>query len=340
MPSNVIAILLFLLTLVPVTVPAGQDPGIYARIDTDKGVMLARLYYQRAPLAVMNFVGLAEGTREWTDPVTGEERKDPLYQNLKFHQVRDFMVQTGDPAGNGKGDPGYVFADEFHPELSHSTAGILSMANRGPNTNGSQFFITTKPAKWLDNHHTVFGELVAGLDVLSKLGKNDGLKQITIERIGKEAQAFNPTSAHKLAELNQQALREGSRKRLPATMPPIDVAKVPGKDQQAVSPGSFKFIAIGHSEMRSPAVYQRPFYYDRLQATAFAEKLVRLARAKGVSFDTLIDEYSDIERNSLSQNIHDDVRLPVGLKAIFKLQPGQISDPIDLPTGIYIFARL
>ena len=92
--------------------------------------------------------------------------------------------------------------------------------------------------------------------------------------------------------------------------------------------------------MRSPAVYQRPFYYDRLQATAFAEKLVRLARAKDVSFDALIDEYSDMGRNSLSQDIHDDARLPVGLKAIFKLQPGQISDPIDLPTGIYIFARL
>jgi cyclophilin family peptidyl-prolyl cis-trans isomerase len=341
MPGNVIAaVFLFLLVLVPATVTAGQGDGIYAHIETDKGLILARLYYQRAPLTVMNFVSLAEGTREWTDPVTGEKRMDPLYQNLKFHQVRDFMIQTGDPSGSGKGDPGYMFADEFHPELSHSTAGILSMANRGPNTNGSQFFITTRPAKWLDNHHTVFGEVVAGMDVLSELSKDDGLKQITIERIGKDAQAFNPASAHKLAELNQEALREGARKRLPKTMPAIDAAKVPGKDQQAVSPGSFKFIIIGHSEMRTPDVYKRPFYYDRLQAVAFSEKLVRLARGRDVSFDGLIDEYSDMSRNSLSQNIHDDPRLPLGLKAIFTLQPGQISDPIDLPTGVYIFERL
>ena len=340
MLRNVIAILLFLLTLVPVTVSAEQGPGIYAHIDTDKGVIHVRLYYQRAPLTVMNFVSLAEGTREWTDPVSGEKRNDPLYQNLKFHQARDFMIQTGDPAGTGKGDPGYVFADEFHPELSHATAGILSMANRGPNTNSSQFFITTQPAKWLDNHHTVFGEVVAGLDVLSKLSKDDGLKQITIERVGKEAQAFNPTAAHQLAELNQQALREGVKKSLPETMPPIDTAKVPGNEQKAVSPGSFKFITIGHRDMRSVAVHQRPFYYDRQQATAFAEKLVRLARAQGVSFDALIDEYSDMDRNSLSQNVHDDVHLPMGMKTIFTLQSGQISDPIDLPTGIYIFARL
>jgi len=340
MPGKVIAMFLLLLTMVPVTVPAGQDPGLYARIETDKGVMHARLYYHRAPLTVMNFVSLAEGTREWFDPVTGDKRKDPLYTNLKFHQARDFMIQTGDPSGTGEGDPGYLFADEFHPELSHSTAGILSMANRGPNTNGSQFFITTQPAKWLDNHHTVFGEVVSGLDVLSKLSKDDGLIAITIERVGKEAQAFNPTSAHKLAELNQQALREGVKKSLPETMPPIDAAKVPGKEQEVVSPGSFKFITIGHRDMRSPVVHQRPFYYDRQQAVAFAEKLVRLARARDVSFDALIDEYSDMKRSSLSENVNDDARLPLGMKAIFTLQPGQISDPIDMPTGIYIFARL
>jgi|GEM_PF-4632050 len=288
----------------------------------------------------MNFVGLAEGTREWTDQATSNKRKDPLYQNLRFHQARDFMIQTDDPSGTGRGDPGYVFADEFHPQLSHSKAGILSMANRGPDTNGSQFFITTRQAKWLDNYHTVFGEIVSGFNVLHQLKKNDGLKKITIVRVGKEALAFNPTQAHKLAELSQQALREGVKKTLPETMPPIDTSRVPGEAQQAVSPGDFKFITIGHRDMRASVVRQRPFYYDRKQAVAFAEKLVRLARGKGVNFDTLIDEYSDMNRNSLSKNIHDDPRLPTSLKTIFTLQPGQISDPVDMPTGVYIFARL
>lgn len=333
-------ILFSLLALLSITSAAAQEPGIYAQIETDKGVIQARLYYQRAPLTVMNFVGLAEGTREWTDQATGNQRKDPLYQNLKFHQVRDFMIQTGDPSGTGKGNPGYVFADEFHPQLSHSKVGILSMANRGPNTNGSQFFITTRQARWLDNHHTVFGEVVSGLDVLRQLKKDDGLKKISIVRVGKEAQAFNPTQAHKLAELSQKALREGVKKTLPETIPPIDTARVPGKEQKAVSPGNFKFITIGHRDMRASVVGQRPFYYDRLQAVAFAKQLVRLARAQGVSFDALIDDYSDMSRNSLSENIHDDPRMPTSLKTIFTLQPGQISDPVDMPTGVYIFARL
>jgi len=340
MPRIVISILLSLLALMPAATLAAQDPGVYASIDTSKGVIRARLFYQRAPLTVMNFIGLSEGTREWTDPVTGKKRNDPLYLNLEFNQLTDFMIQTGDPVGNGKGDPGYVFEDEFHPQLSHSKAGILSMANRGPNTNGSQFFITTRLAGWLDRHHSVFGEVVDGLDVLSQLKKNDGLKKITIQRIGKQAMAFNTKEAHRLAELSQQALREGTKKILPKTMPPIDTARVPGKGQKPVSPGNFKFITVGHREMRSPVVRQRPFYYDRKQAVIFADKLVRLARGTGVNFDALIDKYSDMNRNSLSQNVHDDVRLPVGLKSIFTLRPGQISDPIDLQTGVYIFNRL
>jgi len=340
MPRIIVSVLLSLLAFLPITSTATQTPGIYANIDTDRGVIQARLYYQRAPLTVMNFVGLAEGTREWTDQATGNKRKDALYSNLKFHQLRDFMIQTGDPAGTGQGDPGYVFADEFHPQLSHSKAGTLSMANRGPNTNGSQFFITTRQAKWLDNHHTVFGEVVSGLDVLQQLKKNDGLKNISIVRIGAEALAFNPTQAHKLAELSQKQLRDGVKKVLPKAVPPIDTAKVPGERQEAVSPGNFKFITIGHRDMRSSNVSQQPFYYDRIQAVIFAEKLVRLARSQGVSFDALIDEYSDMSRNSLSKSVHDDPRLPTSLKTIFTLQPGQISDPVDMPTGVYIFARL
>ena len=119
-----------------------------------------------------NFVGLAEGTIEWTHPGTGQKQKAPFYDGIVFHRVIDgFMIQGGDPLGKGYGGPGYKFEDEFHPSLRHTRAGMLSMANAGPNTNGSQFFITLGPTPHLDNRHTVFGEVVEGMDVVMKIGK-------------------------------------------------------------------------------------------------------------------------------------------------------------------------
>jgi len=138
----------------------------FARFDTTEGTFTIRLYDQEAPNTVANFVGLAEGT----DPRAS--KKGPFYNGIIFHRVIDgFMIQGGDPEGTGRGGPGYKFGDEFHPKARHDRAGILSMANSGPNTNGSQFFITLGPTPHLDNKHTVFGEVVDGLDVVKKIGK-------------------------------------------------------------------------------------------------------------------------------------------------------------------------
>jgi peptidyl-prolyl cis-trans isomerase A (cyclophilin A) len=162
-----------------------------AQFTTSEGNFTVRLFEEEVPNTVANFVGLAEGSKEFTDPTGGQKVKRPYYDGLIFHRVIDgFMIQGGDPLGTGTGGPGYKFGDEFSPTLRHSKPGILSMANAGPNTNGSQFFITLAATPWLDNKHSVFGEVVEGLDVVQKIGKmptskpgDRPLKAITIQSV-------------------------------------------------------------------------------------------------------------------------------------------------------------
>jgi peptidyl-prolyl cis-trans isomerase A (cyclophilin A) len=149
----------------------GAHVPVHAEFVTTEGNFTIRLFDAEAPNTVANFVGLAEGTKEWTDPRTNKKTTSPYYDGIIFHRVIDgFMIQSGDPLGQGIGGPGYNFADEFHPALRHNKAGILSMANRGPNTNGGQFFITLGPTPHLDDRHSVFGEVVSGMDVVKKIG--------------------------------------------------------------------------------------------------------------------------------------------------------------------------
>ncbi len=331
-----------LATLLAVTTLSGAnaaDEGLFAEIHTGKGIITARLRYKLAPLTVMNFIGLAEGTTEWTDPETGEKRKQPLYRDLTFHSVKDFMIQTGDPTGTGRGGPGYIFDDEFHPQLKHDKPGTLSMANRGPNTNGSQFYITKVSARWL-NRHSVFGEVVSGLDIANNIAQGDALREIKIVRKGKAAQAFNAKRAHWLAEQNLAAFKEAARKTIPDATSPLDSAKTPTSDQPAVSPGNFEFLVIGHSGIKDLAQLNRVFYYDHDGAIEVARKLVRLARADGADFTTLIEKYTDMPDNRFQRGVKDTLYLPAGLKKIFHLKPGQVSDPVDLSTGVYVFRRL
>jgi len=145
--------------------------AVFAEFVTSEGNFTVRLNDEEAPLTVANFVGLAEGTKEWLDPRTNTKVTQPYYDGIIFHRVIDgFMIQGGDPLGQGIGGPGYRFADEFHPALRHNKPGILSMANSGPNTNGGQFFITLAPTPHLDNRHSVFGEVVSGMEVVRAIG--------------------------------------------------------------------------------------------------------------------------------------------------------------------------
>ena len=141
-----------------------------ATMHTSEGTIVLRLFPDQAPKTVSNFVELAEGTREWTSPQTRQTTKGKLYDGTIFHRViPDFMIQGGDPLGTGTGGPGYKFGDEFHPELSFSRPYLLAMANAGPGTNGSQFFITTVPTPWLNRKHTIFGEVIEGADVVDRI---------------------------------------------------------------------------------------------------------------------------------------------------------------------------
>jgi len=164
---------------------ANLDDGIYAHIQTNKGEITVELAYKKAPLTVTNFIALAEGTKQ-----NNKGLGTPYYDGLSFHRVIDqFMIQGGDPNGDGTGGPGYMFADEFS-DLIHDEPGVLSMANSGPNTNGSQFFITHVPTPWLDGKHSVFGSVVKGMDVVNAIVQGDTIETVKIERIGDEAKEF------------------------------------------------------------------------------------------------------------------------------------------------------
>lgn len=147
-----------------------KGKNMVATFETNQGKFKIKLFNDKAPKTVENFVGLAKGSKEWTDPKTGVKAKKPFYDGLTFHRViPDFMIQGGCPLGTGTGDAGYKFADEIDPSLKHDKPGMLSMANAGPNTNGSQFFVTVAATPWLDGKHAIFGEVIEGMDIVNKI---------------------------------------------------------------------------------------------------------------------------------------------------------------------------
>lgn len=185
-----------------------MENGIYAKFNTPKGAILVKLTHDKTPGTVGNFVALAEGNLENKSRPQGK----PFYDGLKFHRViPDFMIQGGCPQGTGTGDPGYKFDDEFHPELKHDRPGVLSMANSGPGSNGSQFFITHIPTDWLDNKHTVFGHVIEGQDVVDSVAQGDEIQSLEIIREGEEAKSWNAVEAFRTFE-GSRAKREASER--------------------------------------------------------------------------------------------------------------------------------
>jgi peptidyl-prolyl cis-trans isomerase A (cyclophilin A) len=185
-----------------------MENGIYAKFNTTKGTILVKLTHDLTPGTVGNFVGLAEGNLE--NKVKPQGNK--YYDGLKFHRViPDFMIQGGCPQGTGTGDPGYKFDDEFHSTLKHDKPGVLSMANSGPGTNGSQFFITHVPTSWLDNKHTVFGQVVEGQDIVNEIVQGDIIESLEIVRVGDEAQKWNAIEAFRVFE-GSRAKREAAER--------------------------------------------------------------------------------------------------------------------------------
>lgn len=199
---------LFLLLTLIISLPsqAKLEEGLYANLHTNQGDIIVKLEFEKTPLTVINFVGLAQGTKH-SNIQTGK----PFYNGLKFHRVIDnFMIQGGDPKGNGVGGPGYQFMDEI-TDLKHDNGGILSMANSGPNTNGSQFFITHKATSWLDGKHTVFGHVVKGMSVVNRIKQNDFIRKVNIIRIGDKAKNFQTDEAAFQATHAKYTSKEGKK---------------------------------------------------------------------------------------------------------------------------------
>lgn len=224
---------------------AALGDGLFARITTARGDIVLRLEFQRTPLTVCNFVALAEGKMNNT-------QGKPFYNGLTFHRViADFMIQGGDPQGNGSGGPGYRFPDEIVPSLKHDKPGILSMANAGPGTNGSQFFITHAATPWLDGKHTVFGQVVQGQNVVNAIRQGDRIERISIIRNGQAAGAFKADQAAFDSLLRQAAAADASRARAKRE---ADLAQISARYANAVAtPSGLRYIIIKPGTGAKPA---------------------------------------------------------------------------------------
>ena len=262
----------------PLLLPAlrAETPGLYADIDTPKGRITAELFYREAPLTVTAFVTLAEGRM----PNTFRKDGEPFFDGLTWHRVvPNFVIQGGDPKGDGEGGPGWSFRDEFNPALRHDAPGILSMANDGPDTNGSQFFITHRAARRLDYLHGVFGRVVAGQDVVDRVAQGDKIERVRIRRVGTEAEKFEPNVAG--FEIFQKRLAL-----LPRVAPPPDGYLVDGTGtMEAARVKNFNFKLANYEKWRRTRIVVRLFDENR---KARETKMADLAKELGAERGALL----------------------------------------------------
>jgi peptidylprolyl isomerase len=221
------------------------EDGLYAKFNTSKGEIVCALEFEKTPLTVTNFVGLAEGTKDLGGGAKSKGEK--YYDGLTFHRViQDFMVQGGCPLGSGTGGPGYTFPDEIDPSLKHERPGVLSMANAGPGTNGSQFFITHVPTPWLDGKHTVFGHVVSGQDVVDKIKQGDTIDSLEIIRVGKKAENFKADQAAFDALLDGFEKRQ-KEKALEAMEKELNLIDTNWPDA-VTTPSGLKYVVVSEGE--------------------------------------------------------------------------------------------
>ena len=278
---------------------ATKEDGLYAVFETSMGTIVCKLHADKVPVTVANFVGLATGEKEWKDPKTGEMVKRPLYDGLKFHRViKDFMIQGGCPLGNGRGGPGYAFTDEFHPDLTHDGPGVLSMANSGANTNGSQFFITHKETSWLDNRHSVFGRVVVGQDIVNAMADvemkgADGslpvtdimLNSVKIVRTGEKAKTFDWATEFSKQEGVVARLKEAQEAKDAENMKQISETLGVDTAKLQTTPSGLKYF------VRDPGSGEKPMKGQTISAHYTGYLL------DGTKFDSSVDRGEPLQQS-------------------------------------------
>ncbi len=290
---------LLLLTIITIVVSSCEDKypdlkdGLYAEIITNKGTVVTELFFKETPMTVANFVSLAEGTNTMVDS-TYKGKK--YYNGIIFHRViKDFMIQTGDPKGNGAGDPGYKFPDEIVDSLTHKSKGILSMANAGPGTNGSQFFITLKETPWLNGKHTVFGEVALGMDVVDSIGAaevsgskpKDTIKmnEVNIIRKGKDAKKFDAVAIFDAKLKDEEAKKEEAIKKVEDAKKATVKRHAELKEKATKLESGLELVILNPGDGEKPkqgdmvGVHYAGFLTD---GTAFGTSIESLARELGI----------------------------------------------------------
>jgi peptidylprolyl isomerase len=266
---------------------AKLNDGLYANLHTNQGDIIIKLAFEKTPLTVVNFVGLAEGTK-----ISNIQTGKPFYNGLKFHRVmNNFMIQGGDPKGDGTGGPGYQFADEI-TDLIHDKGGILSMANSGPDTNGSQFFITHKATSWLDGKHTVFGHVVDGMDVVNRIKKGDFIRKVKIIRIGTEAENF---------QTDEAAFKQHAQKSL--------ISKEQAKKEKLR--GFQAYIDLNYPD----AIQTEEGFYYQIKLAGHGKKIPVLGKLAKVNYELKIEDGTILRK--------------AGRPLLFVPGTGQVVDAID-----------